>query len=201
MENFILPWKNRDWEKISLVALLIFGIVFFFLLIWSIFGGNSSSKIYQKTTSDLISTKEIATLSVSEFVYNGIAQSLNEKNEPDYNVLYKSTVKVSVDANDINYSIDEEKKTVTFLFPEFTIDNPVIEVDSLRLIPNRSDLHIDTIIKLCRSDALVEAKKSDKLISSAQENLKSIIEAWYSPVLEGYTFEYSFIAGKGGETK
>ena len=69
------------------------------------------------------------------------------------------------------------------------------------MIPNRSDLHIDTIIKLCRNDALVEAKKSDKLISSAQENLKSIIEAWYSPVFDGFTFEYQFGAPEGGEAK
>ena len=190
--------KKTDWEKISLIALLAFGIVFLGLLVWNIFGGSGSRRIQQTTTSDLISTKEIATLSVSEFVYNGIAQSLKENGEPDYNVLYRSTVKVSVDADNLNYNIDEENKIVTFIFPELTIETPVVDVGSISLIPNRSDLYMDDVIKLCRSDAFAEANKSEKLVSSAQDNIRSIMEAWYSPVFEGYSFEYRFGATEGG---
>ena len=60
---------------------------------------------------------------------------------------------------------------------------------------------MDDVISLCRADALEEAKKSLKLISSAQENICTIIEAWYSPVLEGYSFEYQFSAAEGGDTE
>lgn len=194
------PGKKINWEKVSLIALLAFGIVFLFLLLFSLFGGNRSQSNHT-TTSDLINTKEIATLSVSEFVYNGIARTYKENGEPDYNVLYNSTVKVSVDAESIDYVVDEEHKTVTFIFPEIEIENPVIDVDSLSTIPDKNDLYIDEVIKLCRNDALEEAKKSEKLITSAQENLKSIMEAWYSPSFKGYSFEYQFGALEGGDAK
>lgn len=194
------PGKKINWERVSLIALLAFGVVFLFLLLFSLFGGNRPQTNHS-TTSDLINTKEIATLSVSEFVYNGIARTYKENGEPDYNVLYNSTVKVSVDADRIDYAVDEEKKTVKFIFPEIEVGNPVIDVDSLSTIPDKHDLYIDEVIRLCRNDALEEAKKSEKLITSAQENLKSIMEAWYSPVFEGYTFEYQFGAPEGGEGK
>ncbi len=199
MEN-ASPNKKVNWEKVSLIALLAFGIVFLFLIIFSIFG-ESSPKIHHSTTSDLINTKEIARLSVSEFVYNGIARTYKENGDHDYNVLYRSTVKVSVDAEDIGYTVDEGQKKVTFILPEFNIENPLIDVSSISTIPDRKDLYPDELIRLCRTNAFEEASKSEKLISSAQENLKSIIEAWYSPVFEGYTFEYQFGTMEGGETE
>lgn len=191
--------KKTNWEKRSLIVLIVFGAIICVLLLWNILSGNGSQRVQQQTHSDLIKTDEIASLSVSEFVYNGIAQPLKANGEPDYNVLYKSTVKVSIDANSIIYSVDEEKKIITFIFPDFKVENPVIDVDSIRLIPSRGDLLMRDVIALCRSDALEEAQKSDKLIASARENLRSIIEAWYSPVLDGYTFDYQFGASEGGD--
>ena len=195
------PPRRGIFEKTAILILAVIGIVSAVFLLGSKLGWFQPHNEQQKTTSELISTKEIATLSVSEFVYNGIAQTFKDDGTPDCNVLYKSTVKVSVDADSIKYTCDEEKKTVTFIFPEFRIDNPVIDVGSISTIPSVQDLHMDEVIKLCRKDALAEAKESGKLISSAQENLKSIMEAWYSPILEGYTFEYQFGAAEGGEGK
>lgn len=200
MEN--IPAKKKpDPERVSTIGLLIFGAVFFVLLLGSLFGGKGSSRIRQTTTSDLINTKEISTLSVSEFVYNGIAQKLKENGDPDYNVLYRSTVKASVDAEKISYSIDEKNKTLTFVFPEITVEKPVIDVGAIRLIPDKKDLYIDDVIKLCREDANNEAQQSGKLISSAEDNIRSIMEAWYTPIFEGYTFEYVFNGSEGGDAK
>ena len=56
------PVKKVNWEKVSLFALLAFGIVFLILILFSLFGGTSP-KAQHSTTSDLINTKEIATLS------------------------------------------------------------------------------------------------------------------------------------------
>ena len=199
MEN-AAPGKKRDWEKVSLIASLIFGIVILILILFLLLDENNP-KIQHATTSDLINTKEIATLSVSEFVYNGIARTYKENGDHDYNVLYRSTVKVSVDADGIGYAVDEDAKKVMFILPEFKIENPLIDISSISTIPDRKDLYPDELIRLCRNNAFEEASKSEKLISSAQENLKSIIEAWYSPVFEGYTFEYQFGVTEGGEAK
>ena len=193
--------KKINVEIVTLYTLLGIGIVFCFLLLWNIFGKSSSNNVRHTTRSDVINTKEIETLSVSEFVYNGIAQSLKENGEPDYNVLYNATVKVSVDSDKTDFHIDESTKTIRFVFPEFTIEKPIIDIGSVRFIPSRNDLYMDDVINLCREDAYNEAQNSNKLILSAQENLRAIMEAWYSPVLEEYTFEYQFASAESGETE
>ena len=76
------PRKKVNWEKFSLFALLAFGVVFLFLLLFSAFGGNRLITRHV-TTSDLINTKDIADLSVCEFVYNGIARTYKENGDPD----------------------------------------------------------------------------------------------------------------------
>ncbi len=195
------PPRRGILEKAAVLILAVFGIAFAAVFLASKLGWYQLQNEQQKTTSELISTKEIATLSVSEFVYNGIAQKFKDDGTPDCNVLYKSTVKVSVDADGIEHTSDDENKIITFTFPEFRIGNPVIDVGSISTIPSTKDLHMDEVIKLCRKDALAEANKSGKLISSAEENLKSIVEAWYSPIFEGYTFEYQFGTAEGGEGK
>lgn len=193
--------KTINWEKASLIVLLIFCLVFCFILVRNLLSKSEPEEVevQQKTSSDLISTKEIADLSVSEFVYNGIAQTYKENGEHDYNIIYKSTVKVSVEADDIKFNVDEEEKVVTFYIPEFRVGNPMIDVNAISTIPTRNDLYMDDLIKICRNDALLKAKESEKLITSAKENMQSIVEAWFSPVLEGYSFEYSFGSAEGGE--
>ena len=199
MEN-TPPGKKANWEKVSLIALLACGIVFFILILFSLFGGTYL-RTQHSTVSDLINTKEIATLSISGFVYNGIARTYKEDGSHDYNVLYKSTIKVSIDADGIGYAVDKEQKKVTFVFPEFKIESPLIDISSISTIPDRNDLYPDELISLCRTNAFEEARKSEKLITSAQENLMSVIEAWYAPAFEGYTFEYQFDVMESGEAK
>ena len=184
--------RKTDPEKIVLYVLAAVGAVLLLFAGIRLIGGNNAALTMQNGHSDLINIKEIANLSVSEFVYNGIAQSLKSNGNIDYNVLYKSTVKVSVNADKIRYEIDDTNKVITFSFPELTIEKPVIDVDSISFIPEKKDLYMDEIISLCRDDAFGEAKKSQKLIASAKENIQTIVEAWYMPVLQGYTLEYKF---------
>lgn len=184
--------RKTDPEKIVLYVLAAVGAVLLLFAGIRLIGGNNAALTMQNGHSDLINIKEIANLSVSEFVYNGIAQSLKSNGNIDYNVLYKSTVKVSVNADKIRYEIDDTNKVITFFFPELTIEKPVIDVDSISFIPEKKDLYMDEIISLCRDDAFGEAKKSQKLIASAKENIQTIVEAWYMPVLQGYTLEYKF---------
>ena len=185
----MINWKNIAY---GIVCLLLFALP------WLYTKGNNYKMSMQQSYSSLINTKEIAALSTSEFVYNGIVQSMKENGEVDYNVLYKSSVKVSIDASNIKYEIDDDHKTVTFIFPEFKFEKPAVDIKSLKWIPNNKDLQMDEIVALCRDDALTEAQKSEKLISSARDNLQSITEAWYSPVFQGYTFEYNFDSVEGG---
>ncbi len=186
--------------KICLTVVIIVCIVMLLRFLTNIFTKDAPERESFRSTATLIKTEEIASLSVSEFVYNGIAQVKNGSGEIIYNILYNSTLKVSVDVDAINYVVDDAQKTVTFTFSEFTYEVPVIDPDSLRFIPNQS-VEVKEAIALCRDDALSEASESEKLILLAQDNLKSILEAWYSPLFDGYEFHYIFEMEKGGEVE
>ena len=196
-ENVYHEEENGYANYLLFVSLAI-GLIILFFLVKNLLTVNSLSNKKQQNFLQLIHTEEIAALSVSEFVYNGIAQPLKEDGEIDYNVLYESTIKVSLDATDIQYIVNNEQKTVTFVFPEFKIEDPVIDIASIRFMPSKSNLLMDRVIAQCKEDARSEIKQSEKLITAAQENLKTIVEAWYSSVLEGYSFEYRFTTAKGG---
>ncbi len=170
-------------------------------LFWNLYPQDDSGKEQFRSSSTLISKEEIAALSVSEFVYNGIAQIEKSNGDIDYNILYNSTLKINVDIENISYDIDEANKIVTFSFSEFTYEGPIIDVGSLRFIPSEKSIEISEAIALCRRDALAEAKKSEKLVMLAKDNLKSIIDAWYSPIFDGYNFEYVFETAEGDDAE
>ncbi len=200
--NVKTTYKARLWVKICLIVILIACALLFIRLMSNIFIKYNSKKEHFSASSSLISVEEIASLSVSEFVYNGIAQIEKDNGDIDYNILYNSTVKVSVDAENINYEIDDNNKTIRFTFSDFMYEDPIIDTDSLRFIPSERSVEIRDIIAICRKDALTEAKRSEKLIILAKDNLESIMEAWYSPIFDGYTFEFVFeTAEEGGEAE
>ena len=182
------------WEKILLTVLRVSPVILLIVLLLSQCGKKGDKqKVQQTTTSDLISIEEISSLSVCEYAYNGIVQY------DDDHILYKSTVKVSADPEKIQYTVDEENKKVVFVIPELTVEQPVIDIDSNRFMDKGPALEIHEAIKICRNDAYQRARTSDKLIASARENLKAVIEAWYSSVLNGYTIEFQDDAAKGGD--
>ena len=192
--------KKIPWVKICLIVMLVACGFLFVRLLLNLFD-REPPKEYFRSSSTLINTEEIASLSVSEFIYNGIAQFEKSNGDIDCNILYNSTVKVSVDVENIRFDVDDKDKIVTFTFSEFTYRDPVIDPDSFRFIPSDKIVEIKDAIALCRKDALAEAKKSDKLLSLAEDNLKSIVEAWYSPIFDGYTFEFVFETVEGGEAE
>ena len=104
--------------------------------------------------------------------------------------MYRSTVKVGINADDIALTVDDKQKIVTFNFPEFTIQKPLIDESSIEILPNKRDLFMDELLALCRNDVIEKTTDSNILVKSAEKNLESVIEAWYSSVFEGYSFEY-----------
>ncbi len=200
MEKITLHIK-RDWATICLVLLLIITIVIIVMLIGKKSDNTSQSQepVVLSKSSDLIDFKEIALLSTSECVCNGIAQYRDSSGEIMYDALYKSTVKVNVDVEKIKYTVDDEQKKIIISVPEFVVEDPVIDVDSIQVVSPKKNYPMSDIIACCRQDALKEVNKNDQFLTIAKENLQAVIEAWYSPVLEGYTFAYEFDAAESGE--
>ena len=90
---------------------------------------------------------------------------------------------------DVTFEIQEEEKTVTPVLPEITVQIATLDEDSISYIPKNPDVPLKDMLILCKEDAVREAGESEKLYETAEENLKMVMEALLSPVLEnaGYT--------------
>ena len=78
--------KNKidSWLIGLIIAIVITFILILICLLFLPRIFNNPQQANHTSTSDLISTNEIATLSVSEFVYNGIARTYKENGDTDW---------------------------------------------------------------------------------------------------------------------
>lgn len=172
-------------------------IVVIFLAAGSLFGPTVINKIGKDnviTSAQLENAIDISQLSTAEFVYNGIAEKYDddEPGEVECYISYNANVKVGIQMEDVKFDIDEEQKTVTPILPEITVNIATLDEKALSYIPKNPDVSLKEIIILCKEDAMSEANHSEKLYQTAEENLKSVIEALLSPILDhaGYSIEW-----------
>ena len=133
-------------------------------------------------SSQLVDALDIEELSTSNFIYNGIADIHKENSdEVSYSAVYHATVKAGVQVKDIHFEVDSSTKTIHFSLPEVYIQNISVDPSSIDILPHNAKTDLTTVLAACRED--VNAEASDKLISSATENLKSIIEAFTMPLI------------------
>lgn len=141
-------------------------------------------------TSQLVDALDIEELSTSSFVYNGIADVHKEdSDEVSYSALYHATVKAGVQVKDIYFEVDSSTKTIHFTLPEVYIQNISVDPSSIDILPHNAKIDLATVLAACREDVNTEAEASDKLISSATENLKSVIEAFTMPLIADSDYE------------
>lgn len=181
-------------KKKIIGSVLVLGIV---AAAAGLFVPNAVQKITKEsviTSSQLEKAVDISELSTAEFIYNGIVDKYSDGNleETECHIAYASTVKVGIALDQITFTIDEEKKTVTPVLPEITVNTVTVDPDSLSFIPQNPDVELKDIMTVCKEDALKEASESKELYQTAEENLQSAIEALLSPILKnaGYTMQW-----------
>ena len=137
------------------------------------------------TSSTLTDTIDISELSTAQFTYNGIAEVYkNDKNSKiECYIRYNATVKAGIDMNSVTFDIDDNNKTVKPILPVINITSNTVDEKSLSFIPNDADMDLSDALIACQNDALSEAKESPQLLESAEDNLKSIIEALLLPIV------------------
>ncbi len=146
------------------------------------------------TSSKLEKAIDISQLSTAEFVYNGVAEKYDDNKPEDIEcyISYNANVKVGIQMDDVKFEIDEKQKTVTPILPDITVSIATLDEESISYIPKDPDLPLKTVISLCKEDAMDEANHSEKLFQTAEENLKAVIEALLSPILDasGYSIAW-----------
>lgn len=180
--------KKKVTVIISVIALVVAVI--------SLFGPTVINKIEKNnviTSSQLEKAIDISELSTAEFVYNGVAEKYKEDKpeEVECHIAYNANVKVGIKMEDVKFEIDEEKKTVTPFFPDIIVNIATIDEEEISYMPKNPNISLKEVITLCKEDAMNEANNSDKLYQTAEENLRAVIEALLSPVLD--TVGYSLV--------
>lgn len=151
---------------------------------------HKSEKEHVITSAQLEKAIDISQLSTAEFVYNGVAEKYDDKHKKvECYIAYNANVKVGIQMEDVKFDIDKEKKTVTPVLPEITINIAALDENAISYIPENPDISLKEVIILCKEDAMNEANNSEKLYQTAEENLRAVIEALLSPILDnaGYS--------------
>ena len=93
---------------------------------------------------------------------------------------------------DIAFTINDENKSVTPILPELTINDVIVDTESLSYMPENADVEVKDVIKYCEQDVHSEAGASEQLSEVAEENLQTVVEALIKPLLDsaGYTIKW-----------
>ena len=175
-------YKNRRVTSTILLLLLVIALL----------GGCSKGKTIV-TESTLEKAVEVSDLSVAEYNYNGVYEHLKKDSDKvDYRIKYDATVKVGINMGDIKFTIDEENQTVTPILPELTVNDVIVDTESLGYMPENAKVEVNDAIKYCKQDVQAEAGESDQLNEVAKENLQTVVEALIKPLLDaaGYTIKW-----------
>lgn len=179
--------------KITIPALLILVLIVIFLIFkkTSFFQKSEPEILTSATLEDAVN---ISSLSTAQFTYNGIAEIYDndDKNSVKCYVRYHAKVKAGIDMEDVVFHIDNEKKTVQPILPKIDVTSNTVDENSLSYIPDNTKIDLKEALTACQKDALSEAERSPQLIQSAQENLRSIIEALILPIIssQAYTIQW-----------
>lgn len=176
-------------KKVNLMIIVAIALVAFGF--WGSTVMNRPEKAQIITSSQLTKAINISQLSTAEFVYNGVAEkySADKPEEVECYIAYNANVKVGIRMEDVRFEIDEEQKTVTPILPKITVNIATLDEEAISYIPKNPDITLKEIIALCKEDAMNEANNSEKLYQIAEENLRAVIEALLSPILDnaGYS--------------
>ena len=129
--------------------------------------------------------KAVQELSASQFTYNGIAQIYKdeEKQNPECSIRYSAVVKAGIDMNDFRMEADDERHELKAFLPEIKILTNVVNEKNISFIPENTNIDLKTALTACENDIMQEVQASDELFDTAEDNLKSTIEAMLLPLI------------------
>ncbi|WP_302133507.1 hypothetical protein, partial [Thomasclavelia spiroformis] len=79
--------------------------------------------------------------------------------------------------------------TIKPILPKIKFNAVLDDQDGFSFIPIDSNVDLQEAIEVCKKDVTTETMQASKLYSSAEENLKDIIQALTYPIIQakGYT--------------
>jgi len=203
------PSKKKK-SKAPIIAVIVIAVLAI-VIGFSLVAPGASSKFEKDdflTTSTLEKAIDIDRLTTAKFVFNGIAEhhtttakflKWGGEDKIDYRISYKATVTAGVNLKDVTFEIDDASKTVKVTMPQISLE-PAVDSNGMKFIPSDVDADLKEIISLCEEDVKYESSQSGKLASSAEEALKSTIEAILTPLLGKYHYSIEWSSAPAAES-
>ena len=146
------------------------------------------------TLEKIINVSELSTFTA---VYNGIATVRNEKKpeEVDYYVSYEARVNAGIDFDKIEFSVDNEAKTILVDIPEIRITDSNVDITSLDFIFYNDKANASTVtqeaFKACEADVQKESEQQKAIYELAKHNAVNVLTALINPIVEQLGTEYT----------
>lgn len=170
--------------KIGITVAVVVAVAVVGLSIYEMATSTGTTTVSKASLTKAVS---ISKLSTAEFTYNGIAEKLRDPDGEDveYHVYYEARATAGIDMEKIDFQIDEANHTVTPIFPEVTVGEPVVDESKLAYLPEGVDVNLREVLMLCKEDAQREMESNPQIRETAYENLRSTVEALLMPLLKG----------------
>lgn len=153
---------------------------------------NSSRQGITVSKASLKEAVSISKLSTAEFTYNGIAEKTDESGNVSYYIYYEASAKSGVNMDEIDFDIDDANKAITVILPQINVNSPVIDESKIDYLPSNPNVNLREVLELCKADMQQEIEANPNVRNTAEENLKSTLEALLMPILgsDGYSLKW-----------
>ena len=178
--------------------MLFVGGIIIIILIIGFMKAHNENKLTITTKSSLEKIMEINKLSTIEYTYNAIVTKYKndevKEDNVEYYVAYNGKVTAGIDFNEINIDVDYKEKKIYVTLPNVEIHETNVDMGTLDYIHEKNVPEKDSIsqeaYKLCKNDLRERAQNETELLSNAEENAKSAIEALLKPWVESVDKEF-----------
>lgn len=168
------------------IAVIIVIIAVIAILPTVLTANNAGSTLSEVSLKKAVSINKLST---AEFTYEGIAEKCDENGKVIYHIYYEASATAGMDLDKIDFKIDPDKKTVTPILPEMSIDTPVIDESVIDFLPKSANVDMREVIEICKADATNEIKETPVIRETALRNMRSTIEALLVPILESNDYK------------
>ncbi len=190
--------KEKKHSKITKKIMLFVGGIIIIILIIGFMKAHNENKLTITTKSSLEKIMEINKLSTIEYTYNAIVTKYKndevKEDNVEYYVAYNGKVTAGIDFNEINIDVDYKEKKIYVTLPNVEIHETNVDMGTLDYIHEKNVPEKDSIsqeaYKLCKNDLRERAQNETELLSNAEENAKSAIEALLKPWVESVDKEF-----------
>lgn len=159
---------------------------------------GTEGKVTTITKTSLQEIFEISELSTASYTYNAIATLYAEdETAVKYHVAYNGTVAAGIDFSKIDIKIDEKTKKITVELPACVILETTVDFGSMEYIfidkKSESETVSQEAYHACKADLEMRAAKDGRLITMAEKNAASAVEALVSPWMKQAYSDYEVV--------